>query len=280
MHQPCALRIFEGDILVDELDDEDRSALRDALAALERPSLALRFGAIVGKPVEVFGRVFPPAMVRTAQKAAEVALTAALRLVLSERVPRGGDRTGLWHKLFAATSGAMGGTFGMTGLVVELPISTAIMLHAITEIAREQGEDLKDPDALFACLEVFALADLSHEQPFGWSRYCAVRRSLTGSIAEASRYVSQRVVAEETAPVLARIVSAVASRFGVAVSQKFSAQAIPIIGSISGAAINAAFMEHFQSMARAHFTMRRLERTYGKDLVAVCCDEMRPFSET
>lgn len=276
MRQPCAPRIFEGDILVDELGDEDHSALCDALAALERPSLAVRFGAIIGKPVERFGRLCPPAMVRIVQKAAEAALTAALRLVLSERVPKGGDRTGLWHRVFAATSGAMGGTFGMTGLVVELPLSTAIMLHAITEIARQQGEDLNDPDALFACLEVFALAGLSHEQPFGWSRYCAVRRSLTGSIAEASRYMAQRVIAEETAPALARIVSAVASRFGLAVSQKLSAQAIPIIGSIGGAAINAAFMEHFQSMARAHFTMRRLERTYGKDLVAACCDALRP----
>ena len=98
---------------------------------------------------------------------------------------------------------------------------------------------------------------------------------LTGSVAEASRYVGQRVVAEETAPALARMVSIIGSRFGVAVSQKFSAQAIPIIGSVSGAAINALFMEHFQSMARVHFTLRRLERTYGKDRVAAYCDEMR-----
>jgi hypothetical protein len=275
MHRPCATRILEGEILVDEFNDEDRSALYNALAALERRSLAVRLGNIIGKPVEFFRRALPRAMVRVAQKAAEAALTASLKVVLSDRVPRGGDKTGIWHKVLAATSGAMGGTFGMTGLAVELPISTAIILHAITEIAREQGEDLGDPDTLFACLEVFALADLSREHPFGWSGYCAVRRSLAGSVAEASRYVGQRVVAEETAPALARIVSTIASRFGIAVSQKFSAQAIPIIGSVSGAAINAVFIEHFQSIARAHFTVRRLERTYGKDRVAACCDEMR-----
>jgi hypothetical protein len=275
MNQPCATRIFEGDILVDELNEEDRFALDDALAVLERPTLAARLGNVVGKPVEFFGRVLPGSMVRMAQKAAETALTASLKLVLSDRIPRGGDKTGVWHKVLAATSGAMGGTFGMMGLAVELPISTAIILHAITEIAREQGEDLADPDTLFACLEVFALADLSHEHSFGWAQYCAVRHSLSGSVAEASRYVGQRVVAEETAPALARIVSSIASRFGVAVSQKFSAQAIPIIGSVSGATINALFMEHFQSMARVHFTMRRLERTYGKDRVAAYCDDKR-----
>jgi hypothetical protein len=275
MHQPCATRIFDGDILVDELNEEDRCALDNALAVLERPTLTARLGNVVGKPVEFFGRVLPASMVRMAQKAAEAALTASLKLVLSDRVPRGGDKTGVWHKVLAATSGAMGGTFGITGLAMELPISTAIILHAITEIAREQGEDLRDPDTLFACLEVFALADLSHEHSFGWQQYCAVRHSLSGSVAEASRYVGQRVVAEETAPALARIVSSIASRFGVAVSQKFSAQAIPIIGSVSGAAINALFMEHFQSMARVHFTMRRLERTYGKDRVAAYCDDKR-----
>ena len=38
------------------------------------------------------------------------------------------------------------------------------------------------------------------------------------------------------------------------------------IGSV-GAAVNYAFIEHFQDVARAHFTVRRLERAYGKDLV-------------
>ena len=275
MHQPCATRIFEGEILVDELNEEDRSALGNALAILERPSLAARLSGIVGRPVEFFGRALPASMLRMAQKAAEAALTASLKVLLSDRIPRGGDKTGIWHKVLAATSGAMGGTFGVTGLAVELPISTAIILHAITAIAHEQGEDLRDPETLFACLEVFALADLSHEHSFGWTQYRAVRHSLTGSVAEASRYLGQRVVAEETAPALARIVSVIASRFGVAVSQKFSAQAVPIIGSVSGAALNALFMEHFQSMARVHFTVRRLERTYGKDRVAAYCDEMR-----
>jgi hypothetical protein len=31
--------------------------------------------------------------------------------------------------------------------------------------------------------------------------------------------------------------------------------------------VNYAFIEHFQDVARAHFTIRRLERVYGKDVV-------------
>jgi hypothetical protein len=31
--------------------------------------------------------------------------------------------------------------------------------------------------------------------------------------------------------------------------------------------VNYAFIEHFQEVARGHFTVRRLERVYGKDHV-------------
>jgi hypothetical protein len=51
------------------------------------------------------------------------------------------------------------------------------------------------------------------------------------------------------------------------VTQKVAAQALPVIGALGGAAVNYAFMEHFQDVARGHFTVRRLERTYGKEFV-------------
>jgi hypothetical protein len=51
------------------------------------------------------------------------------------------------------------------------------------------------------------------------------------------------------------------------VTQKLAAQAIPLVGALGGAAVNYAFIEHFQDVARGHFTVRRLERTYGKELV-------------
>jgi hypothetical protein len=57
------------------------------------------------------------------------------------------------------------------------------------------------------------------------------------------------------------------ARFGVVVTQKVAAQALPVVGALGGAAVNYAFIEHFQDVARGHFTVRRLERIYGKDLV-------------
>jgi len=74
-------------------------------------------------------------------------------------------------------------------------------------------------------------------------------------------------VIEEGGPLLVRFVAQVASRFGVVVTQKVAAQAIPVVGALGGAAVNYAFIEHFQDVARGHFTVRRLERTYGEELV-------------
>jgi hypothetical protein len=37
-----------------------------------------------------------------------------------------------------------------------------------------------------------------------------------------------------------------------------------LFGATAGAAVNAAVMDHYQDLARAHFTVRRLERTYSR----------------
>jgi EcsC protein family len=48
---------------------------------------------------------------------------------------------------------------------------------------------------------------------------------------------------------------------------------VPMIG-LGGAAVNYAFIDHFQEIARAHFTVRRLERRYGKDAVRMAYDRL------
>ena len=88
---------------------------------------------------------------------------------------------------------------------------------------------------------------------------------LAKSVTEAARFVAERGVIKEGGPVLVRFITQVASRFGVVVTQKVAAQALPVVGALGGAAVNYAFIEHFQEVARGHFTVRRLERVYGKN---------------
>ena len=72
---------------------------------------------------------------------------------------------------------------------------------------------------------------------------------------------------EQGAPAIARFITQLATRFGVNVSQKVAAQAVPVIGAAGGGVINVLFIDHFQDMARGHFIIRRLERTYDPRLV-------------
>ena len=173
----------------------------------------------------------------------------------------------LLHKALATASGAAGGAFGFSTLPIELPVSTIIILRSIADIARSEGEDLSDPETALSCVQVFALGGRAGSTDASESGYFAVRGMLAKTVTEAARFIAERGVIEKGAPVLVRFISQVAARFGAVVTQKVAAQALPIIGALGGAVVNYAFIQHFQETARGHFTVRRLERTYGKDIV-------------
>jgi hypothetical protein len=116
-------------------------------------------------------------------------------------------------------------------------------------------------------VQVFALGGKIGPADASESGYFAVRGMLAKSITEAARFLAERGIIEEGAPVLVRFMAQVASKFGVVVTQKIAAQALPIIGALGGAAVNYAFIDHFQDVARGHFAVRRLERRYGKEAV-------------
>ena len=94
-----------------------------------------------------------------------------------------------------------------------------------------------------------------------------MHKSLAVLAGEAASYLSGRGVVNEFAPALVRLVAQIGNYFGVVVSQKLVAQSVPLIGAAGGAAINYAFADHFQTMARGHFTILRLERQYGVGVV-------------
>jgi len=171
------------------------------------------------------------------------------------------------HKLLVGASGGIGGAFGLVALGVELPISTTIMLRSIADIARSEGHDPRAVDTRLACLEVFALGGRSPADDAAESSYWAVRAALAKAISEAASYLAEKGILEKSAPAVVRLISSIASRFGVIVSEQVAAKAIPIVGAAGGSIINVLFMNHFQDMARGHFIVKRLERKYGSEVV-------------
>jgi hypothetical protein len=246
---------------------EDLAALRRAVRSLEHPGLAARLTNMIGKPVELIGNALPASASQVIATATSKGLEAALKVALRtmQRTPHAGSQ--LLHKALATASGAAGGAFGLATLPIELPVSTIIMLRSIADIARSEGEDLSDPEAALSCVQVFALGGRAGSADASQSGYFTVRGMLAKSVTEAARFIAERGVLEEGAPVLVRFITLVASRFGVVVTQKVAAQALPVVGALGGAAVNYAFIQHFQDVALGHFTVRRLERVYGKSLV-------------
>jgi len=249
------------------MTEEDLDALGAAVATLEHPGLVACLSNITGKPIELVSRAIPEAASKAVAVATTKALDAALAVALRtmEKKPKAASR--LLHKALAAASGAVGGGVGLAALPVELPISTIIMLRSIGDVARSEGEDLASPESALACLQVFALGTRDGEANAAESGYFAVRGLLAKSLAEAARFIAERGVVGEGAPVLVRFIAQIASRFGVVVTQKLAAQVVPVVGALGGAAVNYAFIDHFQEVARAHFVVRRLERHYGSSAV-------------
>jgi len=250
-----------------DLSEQDLVALRSAVHALEHPGLAIRITEMVGKPIELIGRNLPPGASEVINASVSKALEMALQVALFSIQRKTHSASQLLHKALATASGAAGGTFGLTALPVELPVSTIIMLRSIADIAQSEGEDLSDPETALTCMEIFALGGRTGSDDAAESGYFAMRTMLATGVTEAARFIADRGIIEEGAPALVRFISQVAARFGVVVTQKVAAQALPIIGALGGAAVNYIFIEHFQAVALGHFTVRRLERVYGKSLI-------------
>jgi hypothetical protein len=235
-----------------ELSANQIKLISDAAQYLERPSLLMEIANLVGKPLEFFGRGVNKVTAGQVDATVNTALRTALVIAVST-VPAGSDdmgslveadisdvgsRTALWHKLSVAITGTAGGLFGLAGIAVELPITTTIMLRSIAAIAKEFGEDLQDPAIRLQCLTVFCLGGPGKGDDAMESAYLTSRLGLQSELTLAAR-ATAGLTAEElaamiqkgTAPAVVNLISRIAARFNVAVTEKMIAQAIPVLGA-------------------------------------------------
>ena len=246
----------------------DLNDLKKAKTLLENPGIAAKITNLLGTPIERGLELLPDNWNVKVRELTQEALSKAVHAaVFTIKDSPGKEASNYWHKIAVATTGGIGGFFGLTALAVELPISTTIMLRSIADIARSEGEALSKIESKIACIEVFAFGGPSKSDDASDSGYFAVRAALAQSVSKAAEYIAEKSLAEEGAPALVRLVIKIAERFSIQVSEKAAAQAVPAIGAAGGAIINTLFIDHFQDMALGHFIVRRLERKYGKEVV-------------
>lgn len=251
------------------MQQADLLILEHAAQQLESSNLATSISHVVGVPIEKAMSALPghwsTVVSRITRKALEKALGAALySLKKKPHTPRNKI-----HTFLAGACGAVGGTFGITALAVELPISATIMLRSIADIARSQGENLNDLESKMACLTVFALSGGGgvKSSDSADTSYYAVRSFLTKALGDTASHISVHGLSKESAPIMIKFINAVSVRFSIPVSEKLAVQSLPVVGAVSGASVNYLFIKHYQKMAQAHFSIRSLEREYGQQVV-------------
>jgi hypothetical protein len=237
----------------------------------------MRLANYIGSPLDKGFALLPRNWNKAVNQAARAALLKALGLAVATlgRRNRPGSRE-FFHKILAGTSGGIGGVFGLAALPVELPISTAIMLRSIADVARSEGHDLSNIETKLACLEVFALGGREESPEAAQSAYWATRAALSQTLSEAASYLARKGVVRESAPALVRFIAPIAARFGAVVSEEAAARALPVLGAAGGGIINVMFISHFQDMARGHFIVKRLEAARGHEAVRAAYEKLPP----
>jgi hypothetical protein len=255
------------------LQPPHQEALQRAVRDLENQDFAAQLADYAGKPIERVMRLIPKAASRRLNRVVEKAVLNCLKVAISSIEPRSkAPPARRSASVLAGLSGGVSGFFGLAALPLELPVTTTLMLRSIADIARHHGEDLSTLDARLACIEVFALGAPQSGSRADFGYYAS--RALLGRLTmQASEIFIERGTANLAAPAVGSLVTEVATRFGLVVTERSAASALPVLGAVGGATVNLLFMNHFQRVAQGHFAIRRLEREYGSAVVRRLYDE-------
>jgi len=217
----------------------------DMLAARYRAADGggMRLVSLIGGSADNLIDRLPPAIRGRLEAATTVALETAFDLAHASRgVVR--DRSDWLNTAISAALGAAGGAGGLPTALAELPVTATVLLRAIQGIAADHGFDPADEAVRVECLRVFATAGPLKKDDSADLGFLTARIALTS-------------------PSVRQAIAVVAPRLALVFGQKIAAQAAPVVGALSGAAVNWVFTSYYQDMARIHFGLMRLSRDSG-----------------
>ena len=276
------------------ISDQDLQAIMKAKTGMENLSWSIKGVNKLGNTLESGSRFVPKKVLTLIQKSTEKILNGILKANLvtiskSKEFKKPSNKT---YKVIVTGSGAAGGFFGSTTgigtaiFVAEMTLTTKFLMRTILDIARSQGEDIYSLEGQLQCLEVFALGGQSSDDDGVETSYYVTRAALSSTLKNvtASGIKSAIKAGANSVSVMGsnavtKFIAKIAARLSVLVTEKFVAQAVPFVGAAGGGTINLIFINHFQKMATAHFTLRRLERKYGEQLVKTTYESIKLKNE-
>ncbi|MDN5785603.1 EcsC family protein [Pseudorhodobacter sp.] len=186
----------------------------------------------------------------------EQVTSAALRRAvdLAQRGQRAPDVGRHGAPVLAAITGAVGGAGGFATALAELPISITVILHAILRAAEAEGFDTNLPEVRAEALRVLMSGGPLDDDDGINSSFIGARITLTG-------------------PALQKLLAKIVPKFAAVMSQKLAAQAVPVLGAVTGASLNAAFLTHYRELAHIRFGLLRLSLLHGAEPVRVAFEQ-------
>jgi len=110
--------------------------------------------------------------------------------------------------------------------------------------------------------------------------YLAIKAAVVASVRETSRFLAgtagvmiDRQFLEREAPQMIRLLTSVAQRLGVTVTQKELGILVPVAGAVLNGSINLAFQQVSHQTSKDYFRRLLLEDRYGDELIAVALSE-------
>lgn len=164
---------------------------------------------------------------------------------IASRAPDLGQRGPM---VAAIATGAAGGAGGLATSLAELPVTVTLFLNTIRSVAREAGLDPDEDWVRQECLQVFAAGSPLAQDDGVNTSFVASRLALSGSAVQ-------------------NLITTIAPKLAVVLGQKLAAQAVPVLGAVSGAALNAAFLSYYREIARVRFALVKLGQVHGTEAV-------------
>lgn len=269
------------------LNQQELSFIEEAAAFLERPSSLVSATDRLGKPLDRLQNSLPQGAQQLVKQAVHLSLKSALRVAIKslpqeQRIPGSWNdtlnatRLSAWtHTAAVTTTGAIGGAMGTAALLVELPLTTSLILRSISSMAHQWGHDLRKPEIQLQCLYVFTLGS-SHNRADDEmdSAYISARLAYHGLIRELASFIGSHslkdvflALEKGTLPALVKFASLLIPCFERTLLKNIMSKSVPIISAVGSAALNAGFCQYFTNAARYHFGLMHLEARHGREAV-------------
>lgn len=177
----------------------------------------------------------------------QVADALRFGLGLAKAAPQTTARQQRW--LVIAT-GAAGGAVGLAGALADLPVALVVFLQAIRQEARLAGLDPDREGVALASLDILSSG-----------RVLGVAEMLDPA------YVSGRLALAR--PALSGWIARTVPRLVPVLGPRIAASAVPLVGALGGAVLNAAWLEHYRRLARIRFRLMVLAEHHGAAAVVL-----------